>query len=75
MTQPDFFFPVLSRIEKGDKIIATPILGLDIPAGEEVTVLDTVKFPTAIYLLVEYQGVGVGNLLPSDTEIELVPPF
>jgi hypothetical protein len=76
MTQPEFFFPTISSLAEGDQIVVSSALGLaGIPTGEIVKVIDLVRFPAAFYLLVSYNGVGIGNLLSPDTEVELVPPF
>ena len=75
MTQQEFFFPVASTLLEGDNIYVTDALGLDIPKGTKVKVLAILPFPGAVYILVEYNNVGVGNLISPDTEVELVPPF
>lgn len=75
MTQPEFFLPTVSSLREGDTIFVSPSLGLPIPEGTKVLVIDTVQLPNGVYLLVEHNEVGVGNMLSPDTEVELVPPF
>ena len=75
MTQPEFFFPVVSRLASGDSIFVKEELGLDIPEDSSVKVIDAVSIGDYSYLVVEYMGAGIGTLVPSDTTVELVPPF